>query len=146
MSRLVVDVGVVWGDGPATSPVPGGEAVVRVEKTDPFRPFYAVGWLQPRTRPKARVTLELVGEASERERNEGWADWLALAYVVGRAQLDGLCPLEALEKAKVGLPVASRARVRRVAEARDEEQDLADELFGGGSSETEQLDLFGSGS
>lgn len=145
MSRLVVDVGVVWGGEPAATPVPGGEAIVRVEKTDPFRPFYAVGWLQPRARPKAKVTLELEGDAGERERDEGWADWLALAYVVGRAQLDRQCPLEALERAKVGLPVASRARVRRVAEARDEEQDLADELFGG-SSETEQLDLFGSGS
>ena len=143
MSRLVVDVGVVWGGKPAGTPVPGGEAVVRVEKTDPFRPFYAVGWLQPRSRPRPKVTLELAGGEEEQERAEAWADWLALGYVVGRAEIDGLCPMEALEKAKVGLPVASRATVRRVAEPRDEEQDLADELFGG-SSEAEQLDLFGS--
>ena len=132
MKRMLVDVGIVWGEGPATSPVPGGEAVVRVERTDPHRPFYCVGWLQPRSRPKPRVTLELLGPETERERKEAWADWLALGYVVGRAALDEASPEEALAQAKAALPVASRASVRSVAEPKDEEQVLADELFGGG--------------
>ena len=40
MSRRRVDIEIVWGDRPATSPVgPDAPPIVRVERTDPARPF-----------------------------------------------------------------------------------------------------------
>lgn len=138
MSRRRVDIEIVWGSSPATSPVgPDAPAVVRVEKTDPVRPFYAAGWAR-KSRVAPKPTIRIVGPERERNEREAWADYLALGYVVGRAVLDGE-PLDvALQGARRALPVAHRVRVERLSPSlttstADEIRELGREMFEGES-------------
>ena len=137
MSRRV-DIEIVWGDRPATSPVgPDAPPIVRVERTDPARPFYAAGWAR-RSRSAPKPTIRIVGPERERKEREAWADYLALGYVVGRAVLDGE-PLDvAMQGALRALPVAHRVRVERLSPSlttsnADEIRELGREMFEGES-------------
>jgi len=138
-----VDVEIVWGTLPATSPV-GADAppVVRVERTDPVRPFYAVGWAR-KSRVKPKPTLRIIGPERERHEKEAWADYLALSYVIGRAVLDGESLEQALESSKKALPVAHRVRVEKLGERlsttrQDDLRDLGADLFGEAARDAEK--------
>ena len=131
------DVAVVWGDLPPKAGVPkGGPGVVRVERTDERRPFFAVGWVGPRDRPKARPVARIVGAVSEHARRGAWADYLALGYVVGRAALEGEQDLDAVaRRALLALPATGFVRVEPPGVTPAEPTDDTIDLFGSDDSD-----------
>jgi hypothetical protein len=128
-----LDVAVVVGGEPAEHPA-GDEhpSVVRVERTHETRPFWAAGWMRKGDRPKPAPSLRLVASAEERTRRDGWADGLALSYVLARAIIEGRTLDQAQDEMRRAMPAGWRYRAEPCAppDEPDSHQAAAVDLFG----------------
>lgn len=142
-----IDVAIRWGDGPAVHPAGDRHpSVVRVERTHPTRPFWAAGWMRATDRPKPSPTVRLVAGEAERAARDGWADGLALAYVLARALCDGADLEAATAEMRRALPAAWRYRVEPCEALLDPQSpsELARSLFGDadtGTNHEQAIDL-----